>query len=146
MKATSEAKTAFLFAGLPKNYEGLCRRFLPRPIRDQHDYASTLEMARSLAGYEDEMTADQEDYFDILCTLLEAWDREHVTWPKVSGLELLKHLLDNNGLTGADLSRLLGATSPRLGPMILRGERRITAAHARRLGEHFCLEPGAFLK
>lgn len=83
---------------------------------------------------------------NIRCTLIEVWERGHVAWPKVSGVEFLKHLLENNGLTGADLSRLLGVSSPRLGPMILRGERRLTADHARRLGEHFRMEPGAFLK
>jgi hypothetical protein len=29
--------------------------------------------------------------------------------------------------------------------MILRGERRITADHARSLGAHFAVDPGAFL-
>ena len=32
-----------------------------------------------------------------------------------------------------------------LGPMILRGERKITANHAVRLGSHFGLRPDAFL-
>ena len=91
------------------------------------------------------MTADQEDYFDLLCTLIEAWDKEHVKWPKVGPLRLLKYLLENHGMNGADLSRLLGA-SRQLGPMILRGEREITAAHARVLGKHFALDPGAFIQ
>ena len=48
-------------------------------------------------------------------------------------------------MSATDLSRLLGA-SRQLGPMILRGERRITAEHARTLGSHFGLSAGAFIE
>ncbi len=58
---------------------------------------------------------------------------------------MLKYLLENHGMNGADLSRLLGA-SRQLGPMILRGDREITAEHARALGKHFALSPGVFIE
>ena len=138
-------KTKLRFADMPKDYEALCRLHLPRPIRDKADYDNTVEFADPFAGFEDSMTADQEDYFDLLCTLIEAWDKEHVKWPKISGLRMLKYLLENHGMNGADLSRLLGV-SRQLGPMILRGDREITAAHARVLGKHFALDPGAFIQ
>lgn len=92
-----------------------------------------------------EFSRDQEDYFDHLCTLIERYDAGHVKWPKISGLEMLKYLLENHGMNGADLSRLLGA-SRQLGPMILRGDREITAEHARALGKHFALSPGVFIE
>ena len=72
-------------------------------------------------------------------------ESEHVKWRKVRGVEFLKYLLENHHLSGADLSRLPGA-SRHLGPMILRGEREITAEHARVLGKHFALSPGAFIE
>ncbi|MFN0126133.1 MAG: type II toxin-antitoxin system HigA family antitoxin [Verrucomicrobiales bacterium] len=98
-----------------------------------------------MAVHADDFTHDQEDYFDTLCTLMEAWDRAQVKWPKPGGLALLRHLVDSNGLTGAELSRILGG-SRQLGPMILRAERAITASHARKLGAHFKLDPGAFIR
>ena len=60
-------------------------------------------------------------------------------------MELLNYLLENHDMSGADLSRLLGA-SRHLGPMILRGEFEITAEHARLLSKHFALSPGAFIE
>ena len=140
----TKTKTKLHFPDLPKDYEALCRVFLPRPIRDKTDYASTVEIADAMALWNEEFTSDQEDYFDLLCTLIEAWDKEHVKWPKVGPLRLLKHLLENNRMSGADLSRLLGA-SRTLGPMILRGEREITAEHARILAKRFVMNPGAFI-
>src|SRR6266478_3717723 len=139
-----KTKTILRFDDMPKDYEALCRLYLPRPIRDHADYNNTVEIADIFAGFEDAMTADQEDYFDLLCTLIEAWDKEHVKWPQVGPRKLLKHLMENNRMNGADLSRLLGA-SRTLGPMILRGEREITADHARILGKHFAMNPGAFI-
>ncbi len=143
MKSKTTAKLRF--ADLPKDYPGLCRVFMPRPIRDKTDYANTAEIADAMVLWNEDFSRDQEDYFDHLCTLLERYDAEHVKWPKVSGLRMLKYLLENHGMNGADLSRLLGA-SRQLGPMILRGEREITAAHARVLGKHFALDPGAFIQ
>jgi HTH-type transcriptional regulator/antitoxin HigA len=133
------------FADLPRDYAALCRIHLPRPIRDKEDYENTLEIAEALAGFESKMTADQADYFDLLCTLIETWETAHVKWRKVSPLETLKHLLEEHQMSATDLSRLLGA-SRQLGPMILRGERAITADHARALGAHFGLSAGVFIE
>jgi antitoxin component HigA of HigAB toxin-antitoxin module len=80
----------------------------------------------------------------LLCDLIEQYETEAATPPKLRAAALLKHLIQEHGLCGADLSRILGRSAA-LGPMILRGERKITAAHAIRLGKHFNLRPDAFL-
>src|SRR4051812_45086208 len=103
------------FTELPEDYAGLCREFLPRPIRSKADYATVAEMADIMAVHQPAFSRDQEDYFDMLCRLLEVWDREHVTWPDLTPLDLLKHLLEHHAMTRADLSRLLGV-SAKLGP------------------------------
>jgi HTH-type transcriptional regulator/antitoxin HigA len=138
-------KTKLTFAKLPTDYAGLCGVLTPRPIRDKTDYENTVEVTDAMAVHAEHFSADQEDYFDVLCTLIEAWDAEHVRWPKLKPLKLLKHLLAERDQGGADLSRLLGA-SRQLGPMILRGDREITAEHARTLGKHFGLPAGAFIE
>lgn len=129
---------------MPKDYAALCGIFLPRPIRDKVAYDNTVEIADMFAGFEDRMTSDQNDYFDLLCDLIEKREKETVRTPKVRALSLLKHLMEEHHLSGADLSRILGK-SLSLGPMILRGERKITADHAIRLGEHFGVRADAFL-
>ena len=83
-----------------------------------------------------DFTPDQADYFDLLCSLMEEYDAEKVRWPKIRGVDVLKHLLDERGLTAADLSRLLDA-SRNVGAMILRGERNLTLAHVRKLAAYF---------
>ena len=132
------------FAGLPSTYSELCGLHLPRPIHDEMEYKTTLDLAGVFAGFEDHMTPDQSDYFDLLTSVLADWEAARSEWREASPLQILRGLLEEHSMSGADLSRLLGS-SRQLGPMILRGDRSITADHARKLGKHFCLPAGTFV-
>ena len=138
-----KTKKRIPFDSLPRDYAGLCRRLIPRPIHDRVNYDNTVEMAEAFAGFEKRMNRDQTDYFDLLCALIE--DYEEAASPERTPLQMLEHLLAEHGLSAADLSRVLGSHRT-LGPMILRGERSITAEHARTLGRHFGLPAGAFIE
>lgn len=139
-----KTKTKIRFAGLPKDYPGLCRLLLPRPIRDKVDYDNVVEIADAMVLWHDDFTPDQRDYFDLLCSLIEDYDAEHVRWPKLKGRDIVQHFLDEHGLTGADLSRILDG-SRNLGTMILRGDRNLTLAHVRKLAAHFKVSPELFI-
>lgn len=139
-----KTKHSHNFSAMPTDYAALCRVFLPRPIHDEIGYRNTVEIADVFAGFEDSMSTDQNDYFDLLCDLIEKREKETVQSSKLRSINLLKHLLKEHGLVGADLSRILGKSLP-LGSMILRGERKITANHAVKLGRHFGLRADAFL-
>jgi HTH-type transcriptional regulator/antitoxin HigA len=138
-------KSKLRFADMPHDYVALCRVHLPRPIHDKTEYENTLAVAEVFAGFENKMTAEQEDYFDLLCTLIEAWESATVKGQPVTALDMLRHLVEEHEMSGADLSRALGG-SRQLGSMILRGERSITAEHARKLGKRFGLPAGVFIE
>jgi HTH-type transcriptional regulator/antitoxin HigA len=137
-------KATLRFEEMPKDYADLCRKFLPRPIRDGVDYANVAEVGDVMALWQEDFSKDQADYFDLLCSLMEEYDEENVKWPKLGGREMLKHLLDEHDLAAADLSRILGG-SRNLGAMILRGERNLTLAHVRKLAAHFKVSPELFI-
>jgi antitoxin component HigA of HigAB toxin-antitoxin module len=139
-----KTKAAYIFTGMPKKYTALCQVFPPRPIHDDVGYRNTVEVADAFAGFEGRMTADQLDYFELLCELIEKYEAANAKPSKLKGPALLKHLAGEHGLSGAGLSRILGRSAS-LGPMILRGDRKITADHAVRLGKHFGLRPDLFL-
>ena len=131
------------FDRIPKDYAGLCQLLLPRPIHDKLELENVTEVADALAGHK--LTSDQSDYFDLLCRLIEDYEKEEVSVSKSPGLETLRHLLAEHGMSGGDLSRLLGAHRT-LGPMILRGERKLTAEHIRVLSSRFCVSADLFLE
>jgi HTH-type transcriptional regulator / antitoxin HigA len=131
------------FSRLPKDYAGLCRVHIPRPIHDKIDYENVAEIADAIAGHD--LTPDQEDYFDLLCRLIEDYENEQsLPMPKVSGLDALRHLLEMNDMSASDLARLLGVHRT-LGAMILRGERQLTLAHVRTLAKRFKVSADLFL-
>jgi HTH-type transcriptional regulator / antitoxin HigA len=134
--------TRLNFAGVPKDYAGLCRMLTPRPFHDKVDFGNVTEITDAMAGHK--LTADQEDYFDLLCRLIEDYEKEHVNAPKATALDALQHLLDANDMSAADLARLLDVHRT-LGGMILRGERQLTLAHVRTLAKRFNVSADLFL-
>jgi HTH-type transcriptional regulator / antitoxin HigA len=137
---TTNAKVEFV--RLPKDYAGLCGILTPRPIHDKVEFRNVTEITDAMAGHK--LTADQEDYFDLLCRLIEDYEKERVPAPKASALDALQHLLDAHEMSAADLARLLGVHRT-LGAMILRGERKLTLNHVRTLARHFCVLGDLFL-
>jgi antitoxin component HigA of HigAB toxin-antitoxin module len=136
--------TRLNFAAMPKDYSGLCQILTPRPIRDKVDFENVTEITDAMAGHK--LTADQEDYFDLLCRLIEDYEKEHghLDVPKVTGLEALQHILDAHDMSAADLARLLEVHRT-LGAMILRGERKLTLKHVCILSRHFNVSGDLFL-
>ncbi len=135
------------FANFPKDYRQLCDLHLPRPIHDKVGYENALEIAEAMAGFEGEFTRDQGDYFELLTDLILAYEEEHEkTLPEkeLSFRERLQSLLNSAGWTASDLGRFLGLDAT-MGNKIMRGERKLTAEHIRRLSTHFSLNAEYFL-
>jgi len=95
-----KTRTKLRFQDLPKDYAALCRLFLPRPIHDAVDYANVVEVTDAMVLWHEDFTRDQADYFDLLCSLIEEYDSKNVKWPKVTGVDVLKHLLGEQRLAG----------------------------------------------
>jgi HTH-type transcriptional regulator/antitoxin HigA len=137
-------KTKIDFKHFPKTYEGLLRCHMLRPIHDRVDYENAIEILGAMAGHR--LTSDQDDYFEALSLLVEAYEAEHFPALKgKKGLALLKHLLEENDFSAADLSRILGVDRS-LGVRILHGERQLTVEHVRKLAKRFRLPIGIFVE
>jgi HTH-type transcriptional regulator/antitoxin HigA len=117
---------------------------LPRPIHNEAEDAVATEMMNALAVFP-RLNSEQRDYFEVLTEFVDAYDKgKRVNWPAATGLGVLKHLLQEHGLNGADLSRLLGG-SRNLGAMILRGDRNLTLEHIRKLARYFKVSTELFI-
>jgi HTH-type transcriptional regulator / antitoxin HigA len=136
-----QTRTATPFDRLPKDYPGLCQRYVPRPLHNASDYAAARQAIEPLVGFAVRLTSDQSDYIEAVSSFIEAFDQARVRWPKGTPLGTLKFLLEQHEQTAADLSRLLGMDRS-LGSKILRGERRLTVDHIRILAKHWNVDPG----
>jgi antitoxin component HigA of HigAB toxin-antitoxin module len=62
----------------------------------------------------------------------------------VTGLDVLKHLAEEHGLSASDVGRIIGQRE--LGPKIFKGNRQISREHAKALGRYFGLPAEIFLR
>jgi antitoxin component HigA of HigAB toxin-antitoxin module len=135
-------KTKPFARGIPDSYEALCRVQMPRPIHDKVAYQNAVEIVDALAGCK--LSKEQEDYLEAISLFVHEYEKRFVEEPQVDPLELLNHLLEENGLSRKDLAEILSIDISNV-TRILKGSRSITSAHAKRLGERFKLRPSIFL-
>jgi antitoxin component HigA of HigAB toxin-antitoxin module len=141
---TRKGRPFATYSSIPKTYRELCQLYLPRPIHDDAEDAEATHLMLALAVFA-RLNAEQQDYLDVLTEFVDDYDKsKQVEWPKISGLDMLQHLMEERGMSAADLSRVL-RTSRNLGAMILRGERKLTLNHVRTLSRHFHVSADLFL-
>lgn len=132
------------YEAIPKTYNRLLALHPLRPIHNDVELARATEIIDMLAGHD--LNTDQTDYLDVLSTLVEAYENTHypLADPAICGLEALRALLDEHGMSAADLARLLGVHRS-MGSKMLKGERALTARHLSMLSERFKVSVDLFL-
>lgn len=135
--------TRMTFSELPRDYASLISLFPLRPIHDKVDLQNATEIADAMAGHA--LSQDQEDFFDVLTTLMNQYEEAHLPQPRRGHDPVgnLKFLMEQQEMSASDLGRLLGQRE--LGSKILRGERELSKAHIRVLAERFHVSPALFL-
>jgi HTH-type transcriptional regulator/antitoxin HigA len=128
---------------IPSTYAELVALCMPRPLHDEVDYRNALAVLDAMAGFH--LNADQEDYFEAISTFVEKYESENhaIESRGLTPVELLRTLMEEQGMSASDLGRLLGDRS--LGHRLLSGRRNLSKAHIRKLAEHFAIGPAALL-
>ena len=130
------------YENVPTTYQGLVSWYPPMMLETEEEYDQAVEVAKKLSLYE--LNDDQEKYFDTLCVLIQAYeDQNPFDWPKMSGIEILKSLLEDQGMSTSDFARLIGVHRS-IGTRILKGERNLTIPHIKVLCERFKVGPELF--
>ena len=131
------------FAAMPKDYQGLVRMFPLRPLHDKVDLANATEIADAMAGHD--LNRDQEDYFAVLATLIDEYERADRPQPrrKHDPVGNLIFLMEQHQMNASDLGRLLGQRE--LGSKLLRKERQLSKTIIAKLADHFQVSPACFL-
>lgn len=128
------------------SYLELIEAFPLRPLRNEREYDAAVAVLDTLAVRpEGSLDQGEQDYFDILTMLVEAYDRKHyeLDLEDRDPLGMLKYVLHESGMTQADLGRLLGNRA--LASLILNGHRQLGKTHIRKLAQHFKVSPALFL-
>lgn len=120
-------------------YENVCLYPL-KIIKNKQDYEHAL---RSLELVFDETNGDLAEYAETLTLLIEHYESENFLMKSPNGVDLLKFLMDQNGLKQKDLIGILGSKSSV--SEILSAKRALNLRHLKALADTFNLDPATFL-
>jgi len=112
--------------------------------RNEKEYdAAVAELNRLLDEIGDNTKDPRYRLIETLSALVEAYDDEHYEVPDVSGVEMLRYLMEEQNLKQTDLSADLGSQS--VASEVLSGKRELNVRQICRLAERFHVAPAAFL-
>jgi HTH-type transcriptional regulator/antitoxin HigA len=129
------------------DYFDLVRQFPLRIIQSDAEMEAAHRMLRRLfLKDEAELSQAESDYLGAVTLLVEEYERARFSFPKsaTTPLERLRHLVENAGLTTAELMKLLGVSQPQVS-LLLSGKRELSKANVKRLAAHFRLDASYFL-
>lgn len=79
-----------------------------RPIHTHEDYRNTLQRVSAFFDHEPKPGTPAGDEFDILITLLEAYETRHYPLASPDPIEAIKFRMEQSGLTAKDLISSIG--------------------------------------
>lgn len=130
---------------LPGRFDDLVSLFPPQAIMDEVQHENTVEMVDRLMAM-GKLTQGQALYLETLVQLVEIFEEAHhgIETSDLSGVDALRHLMEENQMTATALARLLEIHSS-MGSKILNGERALTVDHIKRLAARFKASPELFM-
>ncbi len=120
------------------------REFALRPLRDEEEYRAAVDVLGRMASRED-LQEGERDYLAALSRFVGDYETQgrRSAMTKLSPLDVLRHLMEENDMNTTDLGCVLGSRG--LASEVLNGKRGLSKALIRRLAEKFCVEPGLFI-
>ncbi|MDS1346540.1 helix-turn-helix domain-containing protein [Planktothrix agardhii] len=123
------------------DYIELLTIFPPRPITSEEELELTQNMIDKLLD-QGKLSQDEKDYLNVLGALVYEYEQQQEPIPDIYGVELLKSLIEDNGLRQKDLVSIFKTES--IVSDILNGKRELTKRHIEELAEFFHISPAVF--
>lgn len=106
-----------------------------KPIRNEQDYEAALRVVSPMFDNEPEINTPEGDYFEVMCLLIEEYEKKHYPIDTPDPIEAIKFRMDQQGLTIKDLVPAIGRASRVY--EVLNGKRNLTLPMIRRLHHQF---------
>jgi HTH-type transcriptional regulator / antitoxin HigA len=125
-----------------EGYGDLLATFQPRPIRSRAEASRATALVDSLTDLH-ELSEGQREFVGLLGQLLYDWEAENEEPISVSPQEVVRSLLEDNGLRQVSL---VGPVFPSASAAsdFLAGRRRLSYERVRKLAEYFHVSPAVF--
>jgi HTH-type transcriptional regulator/antitoxin HigA len=115
-----------------------------RPIHTDQDYRAALKDVSALFDNEPEPNTPEGDYFDIMITLIEAYESKQFPVDLPNPIDAIKFRMEQSGLSAADLVPAIGRTNRVY--EVLNGKRALTLPMIWKLHELFGIPAESLIK
>jgi antitoxin component HigA of HigAB toxin-antitoxin module len=129
------------------SYFDLVKEFPLRKIRSAEEHRQALALVSRFAGRE-KIDEGAVDYLGVLADLIVGYEKiagQTIDTTNVTPVEVVRHLMNESGLTISGLAREIGVGQSNLSEM-LSGKREWSKAAIRGISERFSLNPMFFLE
>lgn len=115
-----------------------------RPIHTDEDYRAALKNVSALFDNEPEPGTPEGDYFDIMITLIEAYESKQFPVGLPNPIDAIKFRMEQSGLSAADLAPAIGRTNRVY--EVLNGKRALTLPMIWKLHDLFGIPAQSLIK
>jgi HTH-type transcriptional regulator/antitoxin HigA len=131
-----------LYGEREDRYLELICKFPLRPLRSNADLDAAVAIIDSLID-QDELSAPEQDYLDVLSDLVESYESEAVPMRTMTDAEMLRFLIHSHGSTQVEVANRSGIAESTISE-VLAGKRKLNRTQIGKLARYFHVEPGAF--
>ncbi|OOV92599.1 MULTISPECIES: helix-turn-helix domain-containing protein [unclassified Pseudomonas] len=115
-----------------------------RPIHTDQDYRAALKNVSPFFDDEPTPGTPEGDYFDVMVTLIEAYEAKHFPVDLPNPIEAIKFRMEQSGLSVADLVPAIGRTNRVY--EVLNGKRALTLPMIWKLHQLFGIPAQSLIK
>jgi len=123
-------------------YASLLTNTLPSVIRSAAENERHIAMLEEFDRKGSRMSAAERRMAELLTLLIEDFEEKHYSLKVAGPVDVLNELMLANGLKQKDLVDVFG--TPSIVSEVLRGKRKLTIEHIRRLSRRFHVSPEVF--
>lgn len=113
----------------------------PTPISSERQHEQYLAVLDKLASKQNP-TRKEEQYAEVLVTLIDAYEDGHHSIPDASPVDVLRALMDAHNLRQKDLAPVFGSES--IVSEVLHKKRALNKTHIEKLSKRFHVSPAVF--
>jgi len=128
---------------LSPKYLKLLKAFRLRPITSDGELDAATKLVNELA-LRDDLDPDEQDYFDVLTDLIEAYEDVHHAIAASPPHRILKSLMDEHQVTQTKLAKETGLAISTINE-ILAEKRKMSTKHISAIAKFFNVNPSVFL-
>lgn len=119
----------------------MIRQGAPHLIHSDEELAEYTEALFDLT-VKPNPSSEEEEAIELLTLLIERYETERYPVPDADPIDVLRFLLDQNGLSQRDIAEELGSESTV--SLVLSGKRLLNRDHITRLSQRFHVSPSVF--